>query len=93
MYTDPSSLRKHFKNHSKEEQEVVKMMRETWSQGRSTDNSQEGLLEQDTAPNLALLCSPVGGYLPPGYEVGGMTYEPPPQPRPEVTFRRGVYLL
>ena len=68
------------------------MMRETWSQGRSTDNSQEGLLEQDT-PNLALLCSPVGGYLPPGYEVGGMSYEPSPQPRPEVTFRRGVYLL
>ena len=34
-YTDPSSLRKHVKNHSKEEQEQVRL-------GRDTDTSQEG---------------------------------------------------
>ena len=28
-------------------------------QARSSDNSQEGLLDQDTAPNFALLCPPI----------------------------------
>lgn len=42
-YTDPSSLRKHVKNHSKEEQDQVR-------QSRETDTSQEGCgwLEQTT---------------------------------------------
>ena len=35
-YTDPSSLRKHVKNHSKEEQEQVRL-------SRDTDTSQEWL--------------------------------------------------
>ena len=38
-YTDPSSLRKHVKNHSKEEQDQVR-------QSREPDTSQEGWLEQ-----------------------------------------------
>ena len=58
-YTDPSSLRKHVKNHSKEEQEQVKMVRDSGSQGRSTDNSMEGWLDTE-GPNLALLCPLIG---------------------------------
>ena len=42
-YTDPSSLRKHVKNHSKEEQDQIR-------QSRDPDTSQEGggWLEQPT---------------------------------------------
>ena len=58
-YTDPSSLRKHVKNHSKEEQEQVKMVLDSGSQGRSTDNSMEGWLDTK-GPNLALLCPLIG---------------------------------
>ena len=58
-YTDPSSLRKHVKNHSKEEQEQVKMVRDSGSQGRSTDNIMEGWLDTE-GPNLALLCPLIG---------------------------------
>ena len=84
------------KNHSKEEQEQVKLSRESWSQGRSTDNSQEGLL--DEGPNLAALCPPIGQQftigVPPGYEVGGNAYEPVAHRRPEVsTLRRGKLSL
>ena len=43
-YTDPSSLRKHVKNHTKEEQDQVKQTRDS-SHGKSTDTSQEGWLE------------------------------------------------
>ena len=39
-YTDPSSLRKHVKNHSKEEQDLVR-------QSREPDTSQEGWLDYD----------------------------------------------
>jgi len=73
-YTDPSSLRKHVKNHTKEEQEQVKLIRDN-SQGKSTDTSQEGWLDADTENpnqlpgNLALLTS--SGLLQPGmYEFG-----------------------
>ena len=73
-YTDPSSLRKHVKNHSKEEQEQVKMGRDTGSQGRSTDNSMEGWLdtgEQAVGPNLALLCPLIGQHTgTPGAAIG-----------------------
>jgi len=45
-YTDPSSLRKHVKNHTKQEQEQAKQTRDS-SQGKSTDNSQEGWIEAE----------------------------------------------
>ena len=38
------------KNHSKEEQEQVKVVRDTGSQGRSTDTSQEGWLDTEMPP-------------------------------------------
>ena len=62
------------KNHTKEEQEQVKLIRDN-SQGKSTDTSQEGWLDADTENpnqlpgNLALLTS--SGLLQPGmYEFG-----------------------
>ena len=42
--------RKHVKNHSKEEQEQVKVVRDSGSQGRSTDTSQEGWLDTEMPP-------------------------------------------
>jgi hypothetical protein len=55
-YTDPSSLRKHVKNHTKEEQDQVKQVKD-YSKTRSKDCSQEGWLEIDSLPsgNMALL--------------------------------------
>jgi len=44
-YTDPSSLRKHVKNHTKEEQEQVKQKTRDSSKIRSITNSPEGWLE------------------------------------------------
>ena len=55
-YTDPSSLRKHVKNHTEEEQDQVKQVKD-YSKTRSKDCSQEGWLEIDSLPsgNMALL--------------------------------------
>jgi hypothetical protein len=55
-YTDPSSLRKHVKNHTKEEQDQVKQVKD-YSKTRSKGCSQEGWLEIDSLPsgNMALL--------------------------------------
>ena len=54
--TDPSSLRKHVKNHTKEKQDQVKQVKD-YSKTRSKDCSQEGWLEIDSLPsgNMALL--------------------------------------
>ena len=55
-YTDPSSLRKHVNNHTKEEQDQVKQVKD-YSKTRSKDCSQEGWFEIDSLPsgNMALL--------------------------------------
>ena len=98
-YTDPSSLRKHVKNHSKEEQEQVKLGRDTGSQGRSTDNSMEGWLDTE-GPNLALLCPMIGhqtqgapaiGQSPaPAYDGGGSGQYDQQCRRPDMaSIRRG----
>jgi len=74
-YTDPSSLRKHVKNHTKEEQDQLKLVRDN-SQGKSTDTSQEGWLEpeHDILPgNLTLLSG--GGVMAQGMYEYGARYE------------------
>ena len=83
------------KNHSKEEQEQVKMSRDTGSQGRSTDNSQEGWLDTDAGPNLALLCPSLGQApmgqptaQPGGYELG-VNYETNLHMKRREQFRKG----
>ena len=55
-YTDPSSLRKHVKNHTKEEQDQVKQVK-VYSKTRSKDCSHKGWLEIDSLPsgNMSLL--------------------------------------
>ena len=101
-YTDPSSLRKHVKNHSKEEQEQLKLGRDTGSQGRSTDNSMEGWLDTEgPGPNLALLCPMIGhqtgtqgaaiGQSPaPAYDGGGSGQYDQQCRRPDMaSIRRG----
>ena len=100
-YTDPSSLRKHVKNHSREEQEQLKVGRDAGSQGRSTDNSMEGWLDTE-GPNLALLCPLIGqqsqsaaviGQSPAlGYDVGGGYDQQTQYRRPDTvaSIRRGL---
>ena len=97
-YTDPSSLRKHVKNHTKEEQDHAKIARDSCSQGRSTDNSQEGWLDPDPVPNLAILCQPpvscppIGQPAALGYDVGGtVQYEQSIQIKRNDNFRRGLF--
>jgi hypothetical protein len=73
-YTDPSSLRKHVKNHTKEEQDQVKQIRDN-SQGKSTDTSQEGWLDQeddipDHLPGHMALISGGGVMVPGMYDFG-----------------------
>ena len=57
-YTDPSSLRKHVKNHTKEEQEQVRQMKGS-TKGRSKETSQERWFDIDpsmpVSSNLGLL--------------------------------------
>merc|ERR1711936_170402 len=46
-YTDPSSLRKHIKNHSKEEQEQVRLLKETLK---------EMMTQHQPSANMNLMC-------------------------------------
>ena len=77
-YTDPSSLRKHVKNHTKEEQDQVKQTRDS-SQGKSTDTSQEGWLEakhenpNHLPGNLTLMSG--GGVIASGMHEFGSPYD------------------
>ena len=77
-YTDPSSLRKHVKNHTKEEEEQVKQTRDS-SQGKITDTSQERLLEskrENPNPlpvNLTLMSG--GGVMASGMHEFGSHYD------------------
>ena len=45
-YTDPSSLRKHVKNHTKEEQDQVKMTRDN-SKGKNKEKTEPGWIEPE----------------------------------------------
>lgn len=68
-------MRKHVKNHTKEEQDQLKLVRDN-SQGKSTDTSQEGWLEpeHDILPgNLTLLSG--GGVMAQGMYEYGARYE------------------
>ena len=71
------------------------MSRDTGSQGRSTDNSQEGWLDTDAGPNLALLCPSLGQApmgqpttQPGGYELG-VNYETNLHMKRREQFRKG----
>ena len=69
-YTDPSSLRKHIKNHSKEEQEQVRLVKESLKvrrglqslEAEASPESTWGMVEQEMmnpscpAGNLNLMC-------------------------------------
>jgi len=101
-YTDPSSLRKHVKNHSREEQEQGARVREAeaaqaaeygWEEAAhlSTEASrQERPGEHLASPSLGLMAG--GGVV--GYH-GYTPYTPPPYRRPEevhyseIKYRRG----
>merc|ERR1711970_328459 len=67
-YTDPSSLRKHVKNHTKEEQDQVKQ-RKGSSKGRSKEPSQDRWFDIEPFPssNMALLSG--GGLVQEDYKV------------------------
>ena len=72
-YTDPSSLRKHVKNHTKEEQEQVKQTRDS-SKARSRHSSQEGWLEPEHLNgNMTLLSG--GGVVASGVDQFGSLYD------------------
>ena len=69
-YTDPSSLRKHIKNHSKEEQEQVRLVKESLKvrrglqsvEAEASPDTTWGMVEQEMmnpscpAGNLNLMC-------------------------------------
>ena len=64
-YTDPSSLRKHIKNHSKEEQEQVRLLKETLKVRRVglvqtvQENwmvDQEMMTQHQPSANMNLMC-------------------------------------
>ena len=45
-YTDPSSLRKHVKHHTKEEQDQVKMTRDN-SKGKNKEKTEQAWIEPE----------------------------------------------
>lgn len=65
-YTDPSSLRKHVKNHSKEEQDQYKVCRERSLENQNSQQSQVNMqwVDQELNSNLGLVAE---YYNPAGY--------------------------